>query len=69
MNHKERTVNTWKQKYQIAFKSVVDKPMAKTKNGMTHKIDEKRIPNVNKMPNAVAQDINGRIQAAAANKI
>jgi hypothetical protein len=32
-------------------------------------MDEKRIPNVNKIPRAVAHDMNGRIQAATANKI
>lgn len=40
--------------------------MAKTKKGITHKIDENRMPKVNKIPNAVAQDIKGNTQAATA---
>jgi hypothetical protein len=43
--------------------------MAKTKKGITQRIDENLIPNVNKVPRAVAQDINGRIQAATARMI
>jgi hypothetical protein len=44
-------------------------PMAKTKNGTTHKIDENRMPNVNKSPSAVAQDMNGKMQVATARTI
>jgi hypothetical protein len=44
-------------------------PMANTRKGITHKMDEKRIPKVKRIPSAVAQDMNGKMQAATANKI
>lgn len=44
-------------------------PMAKTKNGITHKMDENLMPKVNKSPSAVAHDMKGRMQAATAKMI
>lgn len=43
--------------------------MAKTKNGMTQRMEANRIPHVNISPNAEAHDIKGSIHAMTANKI
>ena len=53
---------------KIKCKSKKHPPMERTRNGTTHKIEANRIPKKNMKPKAVAQDMNGRQQAAMANK-